>query len=51
MRMSKPERAGVIRASIVIALHFGHGGLQNVTMMLRVGSGGSAILSVADRCR
>jgi hypothetical protein len=24
---SKPEEAGVMRASIVIALHFGHGGL------------------------
>jgi hypothetical protein len=26
VRMSMPEQAGVIRASIVIALHFGHGG-------------------------
>jgi len=27
VRMSKPEAPGVIRASIVIAVHFGHGGL------------------------
>jgi hypothetical protein len=41
-----PSRPGVIRASIVIALHFGHGGLYNVLMMQSLASGGSAILSV-----
>ena len=44
--MSKPEKPGVIRASIVIALYFGHGGLENVLMMQSPTSGGSAILSV-----
>jgi hypothetical protein len=39
--MSKPDGPGVIRTSVVAAWHFGHGGLCTVTMMVRLGSGGS----------
>jgi hypothetical protein len=44
-------RPGVIRASIIVALHFGHGGLSNMLMMQSPTSGGSAILSVTARYR
>ena len=33
VRMSKSDGLRVIRASIVIVLHFGQGGLQNALMM------------------
>jgi hypothetical protein len=50
--MSKPGGPGVIRASIVIALHFEHGSLL---LMLRLGLGGSIQSSqspvVADKGR
>jgi len=48
--MSKPELPGVIRASVVDAWHLGQRGCGMV-MMLRLGSGGSATLSVTDKCR
>jgi hypothetical protein len=50
VRMSKPERPGVMRASIILAWHLGQGGRWMV-MMRRLGSGGSAILSVTGSCR
>jgi hypothetical protein len=48
--MSKPEGPDVILANIVVVLHFGHGGREIGNMMLRLGLGGSAILSVAGSC-
>jgi hypothetical protein len=39
--MSKPDRPGVIRASVAVALHFGHGGLCTVFMMLRLDQAGA----------
>jgi hypothetical protein len=50
--MSKPDGPGVIRANIVNALHFGHGGLSYALMMSSLTSGGSvAELSVTGRYR
>jgi hypothetical protein len=39
--MSKPDGPGVIRASIVVAAHFGQSGRERGNMVLRLGSGGS----------
>jgi hypothetical protein len=51
VRMSKPDGLRVIRASIVMFLQFGQGGLQNALMMQSLASGGSTTLSVTVRCR
>jgi hypothetical protein len=50
VRISKPARPEVIRASIVLVSHLGQGG-RLMIMVARLGSGGSAILSVTGGCR
>jgi len=49
--MLKPEGPGVTLASIIVVSHFGQGGREIWNMVLRLGLGGSATLSVTGICR
>jgi hypothetical protein len=47
--MSKPDGAGVMRASIALVAHFGQSGRERGNMMLRLVSGGSVALALSHR--